>query len=88
MTLNNNDLRTIERALGMVLGISDFGNPGASTLVDAVEMIDAALDDAEKREKEKKQGCEFCEAFKTGLRSEDGLCLLPSFCPRCGTSLR
>lgn len=84
MTLNCKDLSTINRALGMVLGISDFGSPGASTLVDAVEMIDATLDEAEKR---RSNGCEWCETFKGVLKSEDGHYVNAAFCPRCGARL-
>lgn len=51
MVLNNKELRTIERALGMVIGVcAGIGGEDGATLLDAVEIIDDTLGMAEARE--------------------------------------
>ena len=59
MVLNNKELRTIERALGMVIGVcAVIGGEDSATLLDAVEIIDDTLGMAEAREKEEKREAE------------------------------
>lgn len=71
MTLNNKELRAIERALGMIVSMANvLGKcPNGTTLADAVQMIDNVLEEAEKREEASR--LTFQEALERSLRPTD-----------------
>lgn len=57
MVLNNKDMRTIERAMGMILGSVDVDDEAKrkDTVMGALQMIDGTFEGAEKREEDEKK---------------------------------
>ncbi len=71
MTLNNKELRAIERALGMVAAVADtLDGPRANTLCAAVAQIDEVLSQAEKRN-EAEKSLSYQKALEQSLRQTD-----------------
>lgn len=70
MTLNNKELRAIERAIGMVVAVADtLDGPRADTLCYVVAQIDEVLSQAEKREEASR--LTYQEALERSLRPTD-----------------